>query len=67
MGAWADKLAAKQEADGGLYVGDDGASGGKKGLLGNNVGSTAAFALMLALQDPDVLKAPKKPQQRKSK
>lgn len=60
LNTWGAKLAGKQDAEGGLYVGDDGADGGESGLLGNNIGSTAAFAFMLALQDPDAFKPAKK-------
>jgi hypothetical protein len=56
LNEWAPKLTAKQGADGGVFVGDDGADGGEEGLLGSNYGSTAAFALMLLLQDGTVLK-----------
>jgi hypothetical protein len=52
---WLARLMAKQEADGGLYIGDDGDAGGESGLLRGNVGSTAAFALMILLQDHDRL------------
>lgn len=52
---WLDRLIRKQEEDGGLYIGDDGDAGGEKGLLRGNVGSTAAFALMILLQDHDRL------------
>ncbi len=57
---WIDKLIAKQEADGTLYVGDDGDAGGEIGLLKSKVGSTAAFALLLLMQDATVLAPPKK-------
>lgn len=57
---WLDKLIAKQEANGGVYVGDDGDAGGEKGLLGENHGSTAAFALLVLLQDQARLRPPKK-------
>jgi hypothetical protein len=56
LNEWGLKLAQKQDADGGLYVGDDGSAGGEKGCLGGNVGSTAAYALMVLLQEPNVLK-----------
>lgn len=52
---WLDRLIDRQDAGGGLYVGDDGDAGGEKGLLNGNHGSTAAFALMILLQDPKVL------------
>jgi hypothetical protein len=55
---WLDKLIAKQEEDGGVYIGDDGEAGGEKGLLGEDHGSTAAFALMILLQDSNALKKP---------
>ncbi|TET34995.1 MAG: hypothetical protein E3J72_12735 [Planctomycetota bacterium] len=58
---WLDKLIARQDADGGVYVGDDGADGGEKGLLGGNHASTAAFALMILLQDSSRLKPGKDP------
>lgn len=57
---WVDKLIDMQDADGGVYIGDDGADGGEKGLLGGNHASTGAFALMLLLQDPNRLKPGKK-------
>jgi hypothetical protein len=53
---WMDKLIAKQEPDGGIYVGDDGDAGGEVGLLRGNLGSTAAVALMILMQNPDALK-----------
>ncbi len=56
---WLDKLIDRQDADGGLLIGDDGASGGEKAELNGNYTSTAAFALMILLQDPTVLKPPK--------
>jgi hypothetical protein len=52
---WLGRLMAKQDADGGLYIGDDGDAGGEEKLLRGNVGSTAAFALMILLQDHDRL------------
>lgn len=55
---WLDRLIRKQEPDGGLYIGDDGDAGGEPKLLRGNVGSTAAFALMLRLQDHDRLVPP---------
>lgn len=58
--AWLDKLIAKQDADGGLYIGDDGDAGGEPGLLDGNQGSTAAFALMILMQDPKVLRPARK-------
>jgi hypothetical protein len=58
--AWLDKLIAKQEADGGVYVGDDGDAGGEKGLIGGNYGSTAAFALLILGQDAKILPPPKR-------
>jgi hypothetical protein len=58
--AWVDKLIGMQGADGGVYVGDDADAGGEKGLLGGNTGSTAAFALLLRLQDPSAMKPTKK-------
>jgi len=64
LAEWGPKLSKKQDADGGVFVGDDGADGGEAGLLRGNHGSTAAFALMLLLQDTTVLKpksASKKP------
>ncbi|MHC4503286.1 MAG: DUF6288 domain-containing protein [Planctomycetota bacterium] len=48
---WLARLMAKQGAEGNLYIGDDGAAGGEPGLLRGDVGSTAAFALMILLQD----------------
>lgn len=53
--AWLDRLIDKQEADGGVYVGDDGDAGGEVGLLGEDDASTGAFALMILLQDPSRL------------
>ncbi|MHC4660258.1 MAG: hypothetical protein ACYS8W_01095 [Planctomycetota bacterium] len=58
---WLDKLIAKQDADGSVYIGDDGADGGEEGLLGGNHASTAAFALMILLQDSSRLKPGKDP------
>jgi hypothetical protein len=52
---WLDKLIAKQAADGSFLLGDDGAGGGEKQLIGNDIGSTAAFALFLLLQDGERL------------
>lgn len=52
---WLDRLIDKQDENGGLYVGDDGDAGGEKGLLNGNHGSTAAFALLILLQDARVL------------
>jgi hypothetical protein len=52
---WLHKLIAKQGPGGDLYIGDDGDAGGEPGLLRGNVGSTAAFALMIRLQDPRCL------------
>jgi hypothetical protein len=58
---WLDKLIAKQTEEGGVYIGDDGDAGGEKGLLGEDHGSTAAFAVILALQDPKLpIPPPKK-------
>jgi hypothetical protein len=56
LNEWGPKLSKKQDPDGGVFVGDDGADGGEAGLLRGNHGSTAAFALMLLLQDSTVLK-----------
>jgi hypothetical protein len=65
LNQWGAKLAAKQDAEGGLYVGDDGADGGEPGLFGSNHASTAAFAMILLLQEPGILnpkaKGPGKP------
>lgn len=58
---WLDRLIDKQQADGGIYVGDDGDAGGEKGLLGGDDGSTAAAALLILLQDPSRLKPSKRP------
>jgi hypothetical protein len=55
---WAQTLVNKQDKDGGLYIGDDGADGGESGLLGSNIGSTAAFGVLLLMQDPNVFKKP---------
>ncbi len=52
---WLKKLLAKQGAEGNLYIGDDGEAGGEPGLLRGDVGSTAAFALLIRLQDPRLL------------
>lgn len=52
---WLDKLIARQAEDGSFLLGDDGAGGGEMRLIGNNIGSTAAFALFLLLQDRDRL------------
>jgi hypothetical protein len=60
--AWIDKLIAKQEADGAILLGDDGVGGGEGKTLGNKVGSTAVFALMLMLQEPGVFAPPKRPE-----
>lgn len=58
--AWLDKLIDKQGEDGSLYIGDDGDAGGEPGLLKGNHGSTAAFALMILMQDPKVLRPTRK-------
>jgi hypothetical protein len=52
---WLDRLIRKQQPDGSVTIGDDGDAGGEKGLLRGNTGSTAAFALMILLQDHDRL------------
>jgi hypothetical protein len=52
---WLRKLMAKQGPGGDLYIGDDGDAGGEPGLLRGNVGSTAAYALLIRLQDPRIL------------
>ncbi len=52
---WLDKLIDKQDADGGVYIGDDGAAGGENGLLKGNIASTSSFALMILLQDATLL------------
>ncbi len=57
---WLDKLIAKQDAEGGLYIGDDGDAGGEPGLIKSNYSSTASFALMILLQDQKLLRAPVK-------
>lgn len=57
---WVDKLIDKQKADGGIYVGDDEADGGEVGLIGADDGSTAAAALLIALQDPTRLNPDKR-------
>lgn len=59
-GAVVDKFCAKIDGDGGFYVGDDGASGGEKGLMGHNYCSTAALAMLIVLQDPNAFKIPVK-------
>lgn len=51
---WVDKLIDKQQADGGVYCGDDGVGGGEPKTIGNVVGSTAAFCLVLTLQQDDL-------------
>jgi hypothetical protein len=57
---WLDHYIGKQEADGTVYIGDDGDAGGEKGLIGGSYGSTAAFALMILCQDAKVLVPPKR-------
>jgi hypothetical protein len=57
-GAVLDKYVAKIDGEGGFYIGDDGASGGEKGLMGHNYCSTASLALLIALQDPNAFKIP---------
>jgi len=57
---WLDKLIDKQDAEGAVYVGDDGDAGGEIGLLKSNYGSTAAYALLILLQDQKVLRPPAK-------
>ena len=52
---WLDKLIRRQDAEGGLYIGDDGDAGGEPVLMGGNVAATASFALLIRLQDPDRL------------
>lgn len=59
---WLDEYIDKQQPDGGVYIGDDGDAGGEKGLLGEDDASTAAFALMILLQDPSRLRPWKRPQ-----
>ncbi len=49
----------KIDAEGGFYIGDDGASGGEKGLLGHNYCSTAALAMLVLFQNRDAFKIPK--------
>jgi hypothetical protein len=49
---WLDKCMAKQQPDGSVLLGDDKAGGGEEKYLGDRVGSTAVFALMLMLQEP---------------
>lgn len=49
---WLDRLIDRQQEDGGVYVGDDEDAGGERELLGEDDASTAAFALMILLQDP---------------
>ncbi len=53
---WLDHYIGQQDAEGGVYIGDDGDAGGEKGLLRGNTASTASFALMIAMQDPKVLR-----------
>lgn len=53
------KYVPKIDAEGGFYIGDDGASGGEKGLMGHNYCSTAALAMLIALGDPNAFKIPK--------
>lgn len=50
---WLDRLIDSQNAQGGVYVGDDGADGGEKGLFGEDFASTAALCLMIMGQDPN--------------
>lgn len=60
---WLDKLIRRQEEDGSLQIGSDGKSnsgGGVKEYEGlNRHMSTAGFALMIALQDPNCLRSSK--------
>jgi hypothetical protein len=55
---WLDHYIDEQAEDGSVYIGDDGDAGGEKGLLKGNTASTAAFALMILLQDQKVLQPP---------
>jgi hypothetical protein len=55
---WLGRLMAKQKEDGSVYVGDDGDAGGEVGLLRGHTGSTAAFALLILLQDHNRLIPP---------
>jgi hypothetical protein len=57
---WLDHYIDLQDAEGGVYIGDDGDAGGEKGLIRGNITSTASFALMILLQDPKVLRPPPK-------
>ena len=49
---WLDPLIDLQQPDGGVYIGDDEDAGGEVKLLGEDDASTAAFALLILLQDP---------------
>ncbi|MCI0340266.1 MAG: hypothetical protein L0216_03815 [Planctomycetales bacterium] len=60
-GTWLDHYIGAQEPDGAVYIGDDGDAGGEIGLLKGKVASTAAFGLMILLQDPRMLRPGKKP------
>lgn len=44
---WLDRLIDRQDEHGGVYLGDDGASGGEKALFGGDFASTASFALLI--------------------
>ncbi len=58
---WLDTLINKQKKDGGVYVGDDEDAGGEEGLLGADDTSTAAFGLMVLLQDSSRLNPRRRP------
>lgn len=57
---WLDHYLNEQDDQGGVYIGDDGDAGGEKGLFRGNIASTASFALMILLQDPKILRPPRR-------
>ncbi len=61
INTWLDYYLAEQKQDGNVYIGDDKDAGGEIGLLKGDVASTAAFALMILLQDPKMLRAGRRP------
>jgi hypothetical protein len=60
ISSWLDYYLAEQKVDGNVYIGDDEDAGGEIGLLRGDVASTSAFALMILLQDPKLLRAGRK-------
>lgn len=62
---WIDQCIDRQGADGSILLGDDGVGGGEGKTLGDKVGSTAVFAIMLLLQKPGAFDPPSRPQARK--